>query len=59
MHLMTTKKACEYLGIGLATFYRWVKSGKAPTPVIIDGRKWYTRENLDSWVRASSQEGQK
>jgi predicted site-specific integrase-resolvase len=55
MELMTQKKASEYLGIDPATLYRWIKVGSGPKPIIIAGRKWFTKDGLDSWAK----EGQK
>lgn len=51
MELLTQKKASEYLGIDPATLYRWLKSGSGPTPIIVNGRKWFTKEGLDTWVK--------
>lgn len=58
MELLTQKKSCEILGISQMTFNRWVRDGKAPPPVVINGRKWYTQESLNEWIKGQT-EGQK
>jgi excisionase family DNA binding protein len=57
MELMTLKKAAEYLGIDYTTLYRWGKDQEGPKPLVIRGRKWYTREILDNWLRSGVQSG--
>lgn len=51
MELLTQKKASEILGVSQMTFNRWVRDGKAPPPVVINGRKWYTQESLNGWIK--------
>lgn len=59
MELLTQRKASEILGVHEITFIRWVKCGKAPKPVVINGRRWYTQEGLNEWIKSHVQEEQK
>lgn len=60
MALMNALETAQYLGVHKTTFFRWVRDGNAPSPVMIGTKRWYTKESVDAWVRGNQvQEGRK
>lgn len=47
--IMNIKEVAEYLGIGTASIYRYVKQGKMPASRV--GKFWrFRKEKIDAWL---------
>ena len=47
---MTRRDAATYLGFAEKTLAMWAISGKGPRSVLVSGRRFYFREDLDEFV---------
>ena len=52
--LLTAIDAATYLRIDVRTLANWRAAGRGPSYIRVGRRPFYTREALDSWLRAHS-----
>ena len=50
--LLTAAEAAEVAGVAKRSWWRYVSSGKAPTPVRLGGAVRWRRSELAEWIQA-------
>lgn len=45
-HVLRAKHAAEYLGVGISTFWRWVKNGRIPPSIHLGNRVTVWRKDV-------------
>jgi prophage regulatory protein len=50
--LLTVKEAAEMAGVRPRSWWRYVSSGEAPTPVRFGGSVRWRRSDLEAWIAA-------
>ena len=58
-YLMTGAVCERYGGISERTVARWVKSGRLPQPMIVNGRLYFAESSLDAAAAAAQTAAQK
>jgi excisionase family DNA binding protein len=53
-HLWSPRQFADYLGVPLATVYRWNHLGTGPRPLKIGKHVRYRREDVDAWLEAQT-----
>ncbi len=48
---MTRRDAARYLGRATKTMAMWAMEGKGPRSVLVGGRRFYFKDDLDAFVR--------
>ena len=51
-NLLTRKQAAEYLGFVHQTLAKWASQGGGPKYLLIGGRAYYRKSDLDAWVNS-------
>jgi hypothetical protein len=51
---MTREDAARYLGHAPKTLAQWQIAGKGPRSVLVGGRRFYFKDDLDRFVRGES-----
>ena len=48
---MTRRHAARYLGVAPKTLAMWALEGKGPSSLLVGGRRFYFKDDLDAFIR--------
>ena len=51
---MTRRDAARYLGNAEKTLAMWEMEGKGPSSVLVGGRRFYFKDDLDAFIRGEA-----
>ena len=51
---LARKDAAKYLGRAEKTLAMWEKQGKGPPSVLVGGRRFYFKDDLDAFIRGEA-----
>ena len=47
---ISKKETARMVGVSESTIVRWVNAGKLPAPFVTEGRTFFYRPEIDSWL---------